>query len=415
MADDFLKLLGTMPKKYDFQIGQLDNLVEDAKFVTTGNLAIDYSIGGGIPLGRTIEFHGPPSSGKTTAALQVAAELQKIIIKGGDPARGIKPDDRILYLDFEQAMDKVYAANLGLDVNHETFLFGQPDTLEAGCNATLELLKTGRVRLVIIDSVAAMNPSAKAEAEIGKSLPAVAAKLLKDFGATLNSVLSNANASVIFINHLIEKFDMGGARRPGMPAATTTPGGIALKFFASVRVEFKQIRQNMGTVIDPLTNEEVRQPTSTDVKVKVVKNKVAPPFRECVVRVRLGLGFDNFWTALQILLANKKIMHEGGMYYFHNIEAEGYAPPWMERAKTGTHRPYIRGEANVFIAGDEDDVWREGLIGYARGVAADNVEALAAVAPLRRALEAEAAETEETDALDALLEVTPVAGRRVQL
>jgi hypothetical protein len=107
-------------------------------------------------------------------------------------------------------------------------------------------------------------------------------------------------------------------------------------------------------------------------------------------------------------------MHEGGMYYFHNLESEGYAPPWMERAKTGTKRPYIRGEANVFIAGDEDDVWREGLIAYARGVAADNVEALAAVAPLRRALEAEAAEIEEVDALDALLEVTP-SGRRAEL
>jgi protein RecA len=412
-TDPLLTLLKAAPKKYGFQVGPMSSLVSPAKFVSTGNIAIDYAMGGGVALGRSVELYGLPSSGKTTLALQTAANLQRVILADGDPERGIKPDDRIAYLDFEQAMDATYAAALGLDVDHETFLFGQPDTLEDGCNFILDSVKLGRVRLVIIDSVAGMNPSAKAEAEIGKSLPAVAAKLLKDFGVTLNSVLAHSGASVIFLNHLMEKMDMGVARRPGMPPATTTPGGVALKYFASTRVEFKQIRNNRGVGIDPLTNEEISVIASTDVKVRVVKNKVAPPFREAVVRVRLGQGFDNFWTAMQILLANKKIRHDGGMYYFNEIEAEGFAPPWMARTTTGTHRPYIKGEANVFKAADEDPAWRKGLIIYAENVAADNVESLSAVTPIR---EIDAEGDEETDAINALLEDTKTAaGRRVEV
>ena len=198
-----------------------------------------------------------------------------------------------------------------------------------------------------------------------------------------------------------------------MPPATTTPGGVATKFFASVRVEFKQIRQNKGDVIDPLTNELVPAVTSTDVKIKVVKNKVAPPFREATVRVRFGKGFDNFWTALQILLANKKIVHATGMFYFHNLEGEGFAPPWMTRATTGHKNPYIRGESKVFAAGDTDPDWRDGLIVYATGVVADNIEILAKVVPMHSGVGED--ENDLDEEISKALESSMATGHRVEM
>jgi RecA/RadA recombinase len=247
-----------------------------------------------------------------------------------------------------------------------------------------------------------MTPSAVAEAEIGRSLPAAQAKLMKDFGLPLNAVLRHANAAVIFLNHEKEIMAMGGPSRPGMAPATTTSGGKALKYFASVRVQYRQIRQNKADVPDPMTNEKTSQVVSTDVKVKVMKNKVAPPFREAIVRVRFGHGFDNFWTALQILIANKKIRYDAGRYYFHEIEAQGFAPEWMTRASTqvkGVNRPYIHGESNVFAAGDMDAAWRGGLIVLAQDVVEENVETLAQVAPMREVTPEEEAEAMELDDL----------------
>lgn len=397
-SDPFDDLLKTAEKKYNLRVGSMDDVAEDVHALTTGNMAIDTALGiGGIPLGRSVELYGPPSCGKTTTALQVAADLQRIIKSGGDEARGIKPNDIILYLDYEQAMDKVYANALGLDTKHASLKFSQPDTLEDGVNFAIAAVKTGRVRLVIFDSVAAMNPSAKAEAEIGKSLPAVQAKLMKDFTLNFNGALYNHNATAIFLNHQMEVMAMGGASRPGMPPPTTTPGGKALKYFASVRIEYKQIKQNKASVVDPLTNEKVDRVQSTDVKVKVTKNKVAPPFREAVVRVRFGRGFDNFWTAMQILLANKKVMYSSGRYYFHNVRDLGLVPEWMAEEKTGTHRPYIHGENAVFTNADKDPEWREGLILLAEEVVRLNEDALARVVPLGDDEEEDEEDLDEVD------------------
>lgn len=379
-SDPLADLLKSADKKYNMHVGTMDSIAENVKSITTGNIAIDYAVGiGGLPMGRSIELYGNPSCGKTTTALQECVALQQVIKAGGDPSKGIGPNDVMIYMDYEQAMDKTYAEALGLDTEHPSFLFTQPDTLEDGANFALAALETEVVRLIVFDSVAGMNPSAKAEAEIGKSLPAVQAKLMKDFGVNLNTALARHNGQAIFLNHLMESMDMGGGRRPGMPAPTTTPGGKALKYFASVRIQYTRIRENKGTIIDPLSKEEIQIPTSTDVKVKVTKNKVAPPFREATVRVRYGRGFDNFWTALQILLANKKIMYQTGWYYFHNIEDLGLAPEWMQRASTGTQRPFIRGEDNVFTAGDEHPEWRQGLIELAEKVVQENASVLAMV------------------------------------
>ena len=398
-------LLASAEKKYNLSVGPLESMGLAVQFITTGNVAIDYALGGGIPLGRSTEFFGIQSSGKTTLAVQSAVSLQKLIIAGGDPTRKITPNDSILYLDFEQAFDPEYAKALGLDVNHPSFLFTQPDTFEDGADFALAALKTGQVKLVIVDSVPGMVPSVQAEADsVGKALPAIVARLMKSFGVTLNPILKTMNASIIFINHELEKMEMG-ARRPGIPPTVTTPGGVALKYFASVRVQFRQIRNNKMTVLDPLIQQEVEIPTSTDVRVKVVKNKVAPPFREATVRVRFGFGFDPLWTALQILLANKRIIYTSGRYYFHNLESIGGAPEWMPRETQGTKRPYLHGEKRVFQAADQDTSWSSLLIEEANKVANEVVDALSKVAPVREELlsDADASELTSSD-LDSMFE-----------
>jgi recombination protein RecA len=409
MADAFESILAKAQKKYNLSVGPLSQIAQEATFITTGNIAIDHIIGGGLPLGRSVELAGPPSSGKTTTALQTAAALQKVIIAGGDPEKGIKPTDKILYLDYEQTIDQEYAKALGLDIDHDSFLLTQPDTLEDGANVAIELIQTGRIRLVIWDSVAAMMPSAKAEAEIGKSLPAVQAKLMSDLGQKLNPLLYEHQTLNIFVNHLKEVLDMSGRRPAHLGPKLSTPGGIALKFYASVRVEYKQIMQIKEKGIDPLSGQEVETPGATNVEVKVTKNKVAPPFRKAVVRVRFGKGFDNFWTAMQILLAGKAVMYSAGYYYFHKVEDDGLAPEWMERAKTGTQRPNIRTDKKLFEAADEHPEWRDAVIAYAAEFVKNNKLVMKAVTPEEEA-EAEAEE-------QAMAEILPVNsdGNRVSI
>lgn len=368
---DLKKILASAAKN-DLVIGAIGSVTGDVKAYSTGNIAIDSILGvGGLPQGRSVELYGPPSCGKTTTALQCAAWLQNKILAGGDEALGIGPDDKILYMDYEHALDKDYAKALGLDVeDSQTILFAQPDTLEEGANYAISLIETGYIRLVIFDSVAAMQPSAKAEAEIGKSLPAVQAKLMADFTVKLNPILQAYDCTVLFLNHEREVMDMGGARRPGMPPRKTTPGGISVKYYTSVRIRYSKLKDNRETQIDPLTKIESEVTTSSEVVVKVEKNKVGPPFRQAQVRVRFGRGFDNFFTAMQILVAHKKVMVSGAYYYFHNIESLGLAPEWMQRSATGTKRPYIQGQGALFQAADNDPEWRAGIIGLAQDISA---------------------------------------------
>jgi recombination protein RecA len=368
---DLKKILAKAAKD-DLNIGAIGSVTGDVVPYSTGNIAIDAILGvGGLPQGRSVELYGPPSCGKTTTALQCAAWLQNKIKSGGAPELNITGDDMILYMDHEHALDKDYAAALGLDVEDEsTILFAQPDTLEDSANYAIELIETGMIRLVIFDSVAAMQPSAKAEAEIGKSLPAVQAKLMADFTVKLNPILKAYDCTALFLNHEREVMEMGGARRPGMPARKTTPGGISVKYYTSVRIRYAKIKDNKETIVDPLTKVESDISTSSEVLVKVEKNKVGPPFRQAQVRVRYGRGFDNFYTAMQILVAHKKVIVSGAYYYFHNLDEDGLAPEWMQRATTGIKRPYVQGQAALFKAADEDLNWRAGIIAAAQHISA---------------------------------------------
>jgi len=372
MADEFASKLAQVQKKFNTGVGPVSKIARPSYFLSTGNMALDKIIGGGLPLGRAVELAGPPSSGKTTTALQTAAGLQKIIMSGGGTIIGsdgspfeIKATDKILYMDYEATIDQEYCTKLGLDIDDDSFLLAQPDTLEDGANLAIELIETGYIRLVIWDSVASMLPSAKSQAEIGKSLPAVQAKLMSDVGAKLVPLLYKHQTLNIWVNHLKEMLDMSGRRPAHLGPKMGTPGGVALKFYETVRIEYKQIKQIKEKEIDVLSGQEVETPGATEVEVKVVKNKIAPPFKKAVVRVRYGRGFDNFWTALLFLISQKEIMYSAGYYYFHKVEDKGLVPDWMPRAKTVTQRPNIRTDAAILQAADDNPVWRQAVIDYA--------------------------------------------------
>lgn len=345
--DDFDDILKKTSKDYDLPIGNLREIARATESLTTGNFAIDYATCvGGYPLGRIVELYGDPGSGKTTSALQAAACLQQQIIATGS-------DDVILYLDYENAIDPAYALALGLDMDHPSFLLAQPSFLEDGMNAAVRLIGTGRVRMAIWDSVAEMQPRALDEVEIGKASVAVRARLMSQSLSKLSPLVSQHRTCAIFLNHSMEKIDMMGASRGG-PPAKTTPGGKALKYYSSMRVEFQQIKQNRKQVKDPFTGDTVTRVESTDVKVKMVKNKVGPPAREVTVRVRFGRGFDNLWSAVQVLIAHKILPSSAGYFYFDKGAAELAHP---DMGVSGTGRPYIRGETDLTAFGDSHPDW----------------------------------------------------------
>src|SRR5207253_6197161 len=226
-----------------------DAAIKDIDIVSTGSLGLDIALGvGGLPRGRIVEIYGPESSGKTTLAQHVAAEVQK---RGGIAA----------IVDAEHAMDPEYAKALG--VNVEELLISQPDTGEQALEITEQLVRSGAVDIVIIDSVAALVPRAEIEGEMGDSLPGLQARLMSQALRKLTAVISKSRASVIFINQLREKIGVVF----GNPEVT--PGGRALKFYSSVRIELRRAESlKQGT--DVIGNR---------VRAKIVKNKVAAPFR----------------------------------------------------------------------------------------------------------------------------------------
>lgn len=354
-SDEFADALAAANKEFDLE-GAVPGKTES---FTTGNLAIDSILGvGGLPVGRNIELFGDPSSGKSTVALQAAAALQKKIISEG-------LDEYIVYYDYENTVELEYARALGIDTEHKSWRLFQPDTLEQGTNHARKLMETGKVRLMIWDSVAEMTPKAMFEAETGQASVALRARLMSQFLQQTSAPLRNYRCSSIFLNHSMEEINMGGYSRPGIKKKTT-PGGKALKYHASVRVEFSFIKAYKAKRHNPLTNEVEEFITSSNVKVKVVKNKVADPFQECEVKVRYGKGFDNFWSAVQVLVGHKKVPKQGAYYYFEKL-------PNLVNADMGTTssgRRFILGEENLMRFADEHLEWRDAAIAEATAVAA---------------------------------------------
>src|SRR5690349_17214340 len=237
-----------------------DKSVPDVEVISTGSFTLDIALGiGGLPKGRMVEIYGPESSGKTTLTLQAIAQCQK----GGGTAA---------FIDAEHALDPIYAQKLG--VNIDDLLISQPDTGEQGLEIADMLVRSAAVDMVVIDSVAALTPRAEIEGEMGDQLPGLQARLMSQALRKLTANIKRSNTLVIFINQLRMKI---GVMMPGQSPETTT-GGNALKFYASVRLDIRRI----GSV---KKGEEV---VGNQTRIKVVKNKLAPPFKQVVTEILYG-------------------------------------------------------------------------------------------------------------------------------
>ena len=356
--EDKLKALDAAISHIEKQYGKgsVMKLGESAKTmnvdaVPTGCLSLDIALGiGGLPKGRVIEVYGPESGGKTTVALHVVAEVQKL---GGIAG----------FIDAEHALDPVYAKNIGVDVDN--LYISQPDSGEQALEITETMVRSGAVDIVIVDSVAALVPKAEIDGDMGDSHVGLQARLMSQALRKLTSVISRTNCIVLFINQLREKVGV----MFGSPETTT--GGRALKFYSSVRLDVRRIEslKQAGEVVGNHT------------RIKVVKNKVAPPFREAEFDIMFGQGISREGDMLD-LAADCNVVNKSGAWYAYNGEKIGQG---RENAKQFLkEHPEIRDEIEKKVRahyevgktdGDEDKEAVKADSGKAAGKSASDKKA----------------------------------------
>src|SRR5438094_7697471 len=281
----------TFGKGSIMRLGKNDKSM-DVETVSTGSLGLDIALGiGGLPRGRVVEIYGPESSGKTTLALHCLAEAQK---KGGICA----------FIDAEHALDPIYARKLG--VNVDDLLISQPDAGEQALEIADTLVRSGAVDVLVVDSVAALVPRAELEGEMGDSLPGLQARLMSQALRKLTAIVSKSNTCMIFINQIREKIGV----MFGNPETTT--GGRALKFYSSIRADIRRIA----------SIKEGDQVVGNRTRVKIVKNKLAPPFREAEFDILYNQGISYEGDLLD-LAAEKKLVEKSGTWFSYKGERMG--------------------------------------------------------------------------------------------
>ncbi len=327
MDDNKSKALNAALSQIEKQFGKNsvmrlgDNTVQAVEVVSTGSLTLDIALGiGGLPKGRIVEIYGPESSGKTTMTLQAIAECQKA---GGTCA----------FIDAEHALDPQYARKLGVDI--ENLLVSQPDHGEQALEIADMLVRSGAVDMIVVDSVAALTPKAEIEGEMGDSHMGLQARLMSQALRKITGNAKRSNCMVIFINQIRMKIGV----MFGSPETTT--GGNALKFYASVRLDIRRIGQV----------KEGDEIVGSETRVKVVKNKMAPPFREALFQILYGKGVNHLGELIDLAVA-QELVNKAGAWYSYKGEKIGQ----------GKNNAIRHLEENKHIAEELDKLIREKLL-----------------------------------------------------